>query len=91
MIDTRGRLKQTTRSFIRKLTPLILLSLASCAVTHDRLEGPVVDLTGVDPAKHYRDMSDCTQKKRDASFIGAATLITDCMRDRGYAIITPKG
>jgi hypothetical protein len=91
MIGIRGTLKHKTRSFIRKLTPLILLGLTSCAATHNRLEGPVVDLTGVDPVKHNRDMGECTQKKREASFVGAATMITDCMAERGYVIITPKG
>jgi hypothetical protein len=71
--------------------PVILFVLSGCAVTHTRLEGPVVDLAGVDPVKHNRDMGECTQKKRDASFVGAATMITDCMAERGYVIITPEG
>jgi hypothetical protein len=65
--------------------------VSGCAATHDRLEGPAVDLAGVDPVKHNKDMGECTEKKRQASFVGAGRMITDCMAERGYTIITPKG
>jgi hypothetical protein len=65
--------------------------LSGCAAAHDRLEGPVVEMTNIDPVKYYRDLGECTQAKKDVSFVGSAGMITNCMRDRGYTILTPKG
>lgn len=68
------------------------ITLAGCAgSTHDRLEGPTVDLAGVDPAKYNRDMGECTDKKRQASFVGSAQMIGLCMEERGYKIIAHRG
>jgi hypothetical protein len=73
-----------------RISVLVFLLLSGCA-GHDRLEGPVVDLAGVDPVKYNKDMGECTQIKREASFVGSAGIITDCMTSRGYRIITPRG
>jgi hypothetical protein len=67
------------------------VSLSGCAATHDRLEGPVVEMTNIDPAKYYRDLGECTQAKKDVSFVGSGGMITNCMAARGYTILTPKG
>jgi hypothetical protein len=72
------------------LLPALLL-LSGCAVTHNRLEGPVVDMRNVDANKHNQDLVECQDRKRNASFVGAARMITDCMEAKGYVIIEPKG
>jgi hypothetical protein len=69
---------------------LAAAALAGCA-GYDRLEPPSVDLRGVDPVKHNRDVADCTDRKRQASFVGSARIITNCMEEKGYTIITPRG
>jgi len=69
----------------------VAVVLSGCAAGYDRLEPPSVDLRGVDPVKHNRDVADCTDRKRQASFVGSARIITDCMEERGYTIITPRG
>jgi hypothetical protein len=33
---------------------LSALISSACAATYDHLEGPVIEMTNVDPAKHYR-------------------------------------
>jgi hypothetical protein len=57
---------------------------------YDRLEGPVVKMTNIDPKKYYGDLGECTEAKKKASFVGAAGLISNCMRDRGYTIIATR-
>lgn len=79
------------------LTPKFLLvislalPLAGCGGGYNRLEGPVVNTRNMDPVKYNRDLADCTDRKRNASFVGSARIITDCMTERGYDIIEPKG
>ncbi|MGP8267307.1 MAG: hypothetical protein ACLQOQ_15215 [Beijerinckiaceae bacterium] len=70
---------------------IISFSVAGCGVGYDRLTPPVVDLRNVDPVKYNKDVADCTDKKRESSFIGSARIITDCMQERGYIIIDPRG
>jgi hypothetical protein len=69
----------------------IMLSGCSTGPSYDRLEGPTVDLAGVDPVKYNKDMGECTQRKREASFVGSARMIGLCMEERGYTIITHRG
>jgi hypothetical protein len=73
------------------LLALVLLCGCSTAVTHDRMEGPVVDMRGKDANQHNRDLVECQDRKRNASFVGSARIITDCMAEKGYPIITPRG
>jgi hypothetical protein len=79
-----------TRVRFRALVLLVAAVLPGCA-GYDRLEPPSVDLRGVDPVKHNQDAADCTDRKRQASFVGSARIITDCMEEKGYTIITPRG
>lgn len=69
---------------------LLPLLLSSCGGGYNRLEGPVVDMRGVDANQHNRDLVECQDKKREASFVGSARIITDCMEAKGYTIIEPK-
>lgn len=70
---------------------LVLLSLTGCAGGHDRMEGPVVDMRGKDANLYNRDLVECQDRKRDAPYMGSARIITDCMSEKGYPIIAPKG
>jgi hypothetical protein len=70
----------------------LALDLCGCAgASHSQYQGPIVDMTGVDPVKYNNDLGQCTRMKQEASFIGAATLISDCMADRGYRVIEKMG
>ncbi len=71
---------------------LILCALAfvGCAGPQSALEPPVIDQRGVDPTKYAQDLGYCTDQKRD-KFITVGAPITSCMRERGYAILVPKG
>lgn len=66
------------------------ITLAGCA-SRSQYQGPIVDMTGVDPVKYNNDLGQCTRKKQEASFIGAATMISDCMSERGYRVIEKMG
>jgi hypothetical protein len=72
------------------LTIASAVCLSGCA-GHSRLAPPIVDMNGVDPVKYNADISECTRKKENASFVGAATMISDCMADKGYRVIEKMG
>jgi hypothetical protein len=75
---------------MRRLLVLItMLGLNGCA-GYDRLDPPTVDMRNVDPVKHNQDLADCTDEKRNASFIGSARIISDCMTRRGYIVTNPR-
>ena len=76
---------------MRIVVIIALLALAACAGGYDRLTPPTVDRRNVDPVKYNKDVADCTDRKRNSSFVGSANIITDCMRERGYTIIDPRG
>jgi hypothetical protein len=64
--------------------------LAGCA-GYSPYEGPLVDMAGVDQTKYNNDLSECRHKKQNASFVGAGTMISDCMAERGYNVIEKRG
>ena len=70
---------------------LFALLLSSCGGGYNRLEGPVVDMRNVDQAHYNKDLVECQDRKRSASFVGSARIITDCMPERGYQSIEPRG
>lgn len=78
---------------MRSLGFLALLALTGCAGAsgYGRYEPPVVDTYGVKPEKFAQDQHECVEKKKANGFIGDARMITDCMEQRGYTILTPKG
>lgn len=76
---------------MRFLVSICALFLLTGCAGHDRLEGPIVDLSNVDPAKYNTDLSQCRQRKIEASFVGSARIITDCMAERGYTVLSPQG
>jgi hypothetical protein len=78
---------------MRLLALLAPLLLAGCAATmSDRYEPPIVDMRGVDPAKHAQDQAECIQKKKDHPYgFDVGYAITECMKARGYTIVTYKG
>jgi hypothetical protein len=49
-----------------------------------------VDMRDVDPVEYNKDLADCTDEKRNASFIGSARIISDCMTLRGYIVTNPR-
>ena len=75
---------------MRRLLVLItILGLNGCA-SYDRLDPPTIDMRNVDPMKYNQDLADCTDEKRNASFIGSARIISDCMTRRGYIVTNPR-
>jgi hypothetical protein len=63
----------------------ILLLVAAAALTAcGSVPPPVVDMTGVDQAKHSRDLADCYDTMPAIAF---GNYITKCMRDKGYTIL----
>jgi hypothetical protein len=76
---------------MRRSLLLGALLLSGCAEGYGRYEPPVVDSYGVKPEKLAEDQHECIQRKKDHGFIGDARMITDCMEQKGYTILTPKG
>lgn len=75
---------------MRFLLLLSLVSLTGCAV-NSAFEPPVVDMTGVNLAKHQADQNECVARRRaNDGLIVAGAPITECMRDKGYTILAPK-
>jgi hypothetical protein len=74
---------------MRKLILVSMLGLTGCA-GYDRLDPPTVDMRDVAPVKYNKDLADCTDEKRNASFIGSARIISDCMTRRGYIVTNPR-
>lgn len=68
----------------------LAVMLTGCA-GYSPMEGPIVDMAGVDQNKYNLDLSECRQKKQNSSFVGAATMISDCMAERGYRVIEKRG
>ncbi len=75
---------------MKRLLLAFCVVLSGCA-GHSIYQGPIVDMTGVDPVKYNNDLGQCTRKKQEASFVGAATMISDCMADKGYRVIEKMG
>ena len=67
------------------------LALASCGGGYERYEPPTVDSYGHSPEQLARDQHECIEAKRAHGFVGDARMITDCMEQRGYTILAPKG
>lgn len=68
----------------------LTLPLVACAGGYDRLTPPTVDLRNVDPVKYNNDVADCTDRKRNASFVGSAHIITDCMQSAAIPSLIPR-
>jgi hypothetical protein len=73
----------------RLLILTAMLGLNGCAI-YDRLDPPPVDTRNIDPVKYNQDLADCTDEKRNASFVGSARIISDCMTRRGYIVTNPR-
>lgn len=71
---------------MRRLIFISLIGLKSCGGGYDRLDPPTVDMRDVDPVKYNKNLADCTDEKRNASFVGSARIISDCMTRRGYIV-----
>lgn len=86
-------MRRRSRNMIRLMVLVVVaaVALAGCGGGYGKFEGPAVDLAGVDPVKHNKDMGECTEKKRQESWPQPAGMITKCMESRGYVILTPKG
>jgi hypothetical protein len=79
---------------MRLIVLLAPLLLAGCggATMSDRYEPPIVDMRGVDPQKHAQDQAECIQVKKDRPYgFDVGYAITECMKARGYKIVTYKG
>ncbi|RQH14942.1 hypothetical protein [Bradyrhizobium sp. RP6] len=70
---------------------LTALFLSACSEGYGRYEPPVVDSYGRKPEQLAKDQHECIEAKRAHGFVGDARMITDCMEQRGYTILTPKG
>lgn len=67
--------------------------LAGCAARTPYVEPPVVDMAGVDQNRYNNDLSACTNEKiaRNADTVWTNGIISECMTQRGYKVLTPKG
>lgn len=74
---------------------LTLISMAflltACGGGHGRYEPPAVDSYGKSPEQLAKDQHECIEAKRAHGWVGDAGMITSCMEQRGYTILTPKG
>lgn len=63
---------------------LAVLGLASsgCGET----PRPLVDMEGVDPIKHNRDLADCYDRVA-AQFISSGNAVGNCMASKGYKVL----
>ncbi|MCK1543396.1 hypothetical protein IVB12_15880 [Bradyrhizobium sp. 179] len=78
---------------LKYLAFLALLSLTACGggEGYGRYEPPVVDSYGKKPEQLAKDQHECIEQKRANGFVGDARMVTNCMEQRGYTILTPKG
>lgn len=68
------------------------LALAGCSTgATTAYSPPLVDMTGVDPARYNNDLGDCTRRKEQAGAVTFGAIITNCMKDKGYRIIEARG
>lgn len=67
------------------------LLLAGCGGGYGRYEPPAVDSYGHSPEQLAKDQHECIEAKRAHGFVGDGGMITSCMEQRGYTILTPKG
>lgn len=73
---------------MRYLVPLVCLLLAACA---SAFEPPVVDTTGHEKT-YLADQSECVKSVQDNyKGFSVGQPVTDCMRNKGYTILVPKG
>lgn len=78
------------------MRPLLLLApllLAGCAARTPYVEPPVVDMTGVDPARYNNDLGACTNEKiaANATTMWTNDMISQCMARKGYKVLAHKG
>lgn len=69
---------------IRRLLSLVAVMaapLSACTAT----PAPVVDMQGIDPAQHNRDLAACYEEKKYATEWG--NPISNCMKAKGYKIL----
>lgn len=67
---------------IRVLAVLALAPLAACG----GLPVPIVDMTGVHPARHNRDQAEC-QAEVSQRLVSAGDATATCMERRGYRVL----
>ncbi|WJR76021.1 hypothetical protein [Bradyrhizobium sp. NP1] len=65
--------------------------LSGCVASVGKYEPPVVDMTGVDQKRYAQDLNECTLKKEQASFVGSAQMISNCIEEHGYRVIEKRG
>ena len=77
---------------------VVAIGLGGCSTTppHDALEAPIVEMTNIDPVRYYKDLGECVQAKKTALATNgqpftSPVMITDCMKSRGYVILSPRG
>ena len=67
------------------------IMLSGCGGGRSPLQGPIVDMAGVDMNRYNHDLSECTRLKQEATFVGNGQYISICMEKRGYRIIERMG
>jgi hypothetical protein len=75
---------------MRSLILLSTLLLAGCGGGWNRLDPPLIDMSGVDRAKYDQDLAYCTKLKAESTFVGNAQLISRCMTERGYRVTSAR-
>jgi hypothetical protein len=70
---------------------VVAVSLSGCVDPQSIYEPPQVDMRGVSLDKYYKDLAECTDKKRAREFyMPNGPFISECMTQRGYNVITVK-
>jgi hypothetical protein len=90
-VDNGAAVGQNSSMRIPLMLLVTLPLLTACGGGYHPLEGPVADMRGVDANKYNQDLVVCQDQKRQASFVGSAQMISNCMAAKGYTIIEPKG
>lgn len=63
---------------------MLLAAVTAAIISCSAPQAPVVDMEGVDPAQHNRDLAECY---RTMPAIAAGNPITTCMKEKGYRIL----
>jgi hypothetical protein len=65
----------------RILIPAVFAFLSGCG---GPVQPPIIDMTGVDPIKHNRDVAECYRTMPAFAF---GNPVTKCMQAKGYKIL----
>lgn len=68
---------------------LLALPFIALLVGCGAAQPPVVDMTGVDPGQHSRDLADCDRQRYTGQngFVEFGNPLSNCMERKGYKVL----